>query len=236
MIYITGDTHTPQDIHKLCTALFPAQKTLAKNDYVIICGDFGGVWNGGKEEMYSLNWLNKKNFATLFVDGNHENHHMLNEYPVVDFCGGKAHRIMDSVYHLMRGQVFTISGMKFFTMGGAASHDKPFRCEGESWWPEEMPGDAEYEEAIHNLAAHGWQVDYVITHCAADSIQDKICEYYKHDALTNFLEVVVKARLQYRHWYFGHYHIDDKVDEHHSCVYNEIIQLHEGEQHDHAGV
>jgi len=45
MIFITGDTHIPYDIGKLSTKRFSQQKLLAKNDYVIICGDFGGVWN-----------------------------------------------------------------------------------------------------------------------------------------------------------------------------------------------
>ena len=225
MVFITGDTHIPHDIHKLKGNRFRKQSELTPNDFVIICGDFGGVWDGGKEEQYWLTWLGRKNFTTLFVDGNHENHRRLNEYEVVDFHGGKAHRITERVYHLMRGQVFTIDGMKFFTMGGASSHDKIFRKEGFSWWPEELPSNVEYDEAVKNLEAHGWKVDYVITHCAADSIQHKISDYYEHDKLTNFLEVVIKRDLQYKHWYFGHYHFDQAIDEKHTCVYNRIVQL-----------
>ncbi len=52
MIYITGDVHIPVDIKKLSTKNFPKQKELTKNDYVIILGDFGGVWNNGNEELY----------------------------------------------------------------------------------------------------------------------------------------------------------------------------------------
>ena len=44
-IYVTGDTHQSIDIHKLTTSNFPEQKELTKNDYVIICGDFGLLWN-----------------------------------------------------------------------------------------------------------------------------------------------------------------------------------------------
>ena len=44
MIFITGDTHIPDDVHKLNTTNFPRQKELTKSDYMIICGDFGGVW------------------------------------------------------------------------------------------------------------------------------------------------------------------------------------------------
>lgn len=43
MIYITGDTHS--DFTRFSTDKFPIQSEMTKNDYVIICGDFGGVWN-----------------------------------------------------------------------------------------------------------------------------------------------------------------------------------------------
>ena len=224
MIYITGDTHIQRDIHKLHTALFPEQKNLTKSDYVIICGDFGGVWDNSAEEKYLLNCLNERNFTTLFVDGNHENHPLLNGYEVISFCGGKAHRIMDSIYHLMRGQVFTIDGLKFFTMGGATSHDKGFRCEGVTWWPEELPSDSEHEEAVVNLEKHGLQVDYIITHCAPDSVQWEISALYESDKLTEFLEAV-KNEVDYQHWYFGHYHINEDIDDKHTCVFDEIVLL-----------
>ena len=43
MIYLTGDTHS--DFARFSTDKFQIQKEMTKNDYVIICGDFGGVWN-----------------------------------------------------------------------------------------------------------------------------------------------------------------------------------------------
>lgn len=43
MIYVTGDTHGVIDIGKLGFKNFPEGKNLTKNDYVIICGDFGFV-------------------------------------------------------------------------------------------------------------------------------------------------------------------------------------------------
>ena len=88
MVYITGDTHIPVDISKLNSKRFPDQKTLSKDDFVIICGDFGGVWNNDHEERYWRKWLEQKQFTTLFIDGNHENFHLLNEFEVVDFAGG----------------------------------------------------------------------------------------------------------------------------------------------------
>ena len=132
MIYITGDTHIPVDIGKLSVKRFPEQKEMTKRDYVIICGDFGGVWDGSNEEKYWIKWLKSKNFTTLFIDGNHENFEMLYNLPTVDFGGSIAHKVDDGIYHLIRGEVYNIDGKKFFVFGGASSHDKELRTEGKN--------------------------------------------------------------------------------------------------------
>lgn len=106
---------------------------------------------------------------------NHENHDALDAYPVEFWNGGKVHKISDSIIHLMRGQVFTIEGKKFFTMGGAESHDKIYRKEGISWWPREMPSNDEYEEGLANLDKVNNQVDYILSHCAPDQLQSQNC-------------------------------------------------------------
>ena len=124
MIYITGDTHS--SFERFNTMIFPEQYEMTKSDYIIICGDFGGVWNKDEEspkEKWWMEWLEKKPFTTLFVDGNHENFDRLNNYPVEEWNGGNVHKIRPSVIHLMRGQVFTIDGKKIFTFGGAKSQD-----------------------------------------------------------------------------------------------------------------
>ena len=57
---------------------------MGKEDYVIICGDFGGVWDTDRfrvrespSEKAGLDWLEQKPFTTLFVPGNHENYDRL---------------------------------------------------------------------------------------------------------------------------------------------------------------
>ena len=52
MIYITGDTHGDW-MSRLNTNAFPEQKSMTKQDYVIICGDFG-IWNDTKQEKHNL--------------------------------------------------------------------------------------------------------------------------------------------------------------------------------------
>lgn len=230
MILCTGDTHIPHDIKRLNTTNFPLQDNMTKDDYVIICGDFGGVWDDSATEHYWRKWLDERNFTTLFIDGNHENFDLLNAYPVEYWNGGRVHKISDSIIHLMRGQVFEIDGMKIFTFGGAASIDKEFRKEGESWWSEEVPSKSEHLEGLKNLELSGWEVDFIITHTCAESIVDKYMSMkgkWKYDvdySTEKYLEEI-KGRLKYKHWLFGHFHDDFKIDLSHTILYENIINL-----------
>ena len=224
MIYITGDTHIPIDITKLGSKRFPEQKEMTEKDYLIICGDFGGIFSGDNEEKYWLKWLANKNFTTLFVDGNHENFDLLEQYPKVTFCKGNAHKINDKIYHLMRGEIFVIDGKKIFSFGGASSHDKNFRTEGKSWWKQELPSEREYQNAFDNLKKSDNKVDIIVTHCAPTVIQREIDPLYKADTLTDFLQGI-KSNIKYNKWFFGHYHTDLTVDEKHFAMYEKILSI-----------
>ena len=75
------------------------------------------------EEEKILKELDELPFTVLFVSGNHENYDLLEAFPITEWHGGKVQLIFDSVIHLMRGQVYEIQSKKFFTFGGASSHD-----------------------------------------------------------------------------------------------------------------
>jgi len=228
-VFLTGDTHRDVDVHKLDSKVFPMQHTLSRSDHLIVLGDFGCVWDGGKTDNWWLDWHESKAYTTLFVPGNHENYELLRSYPEEQYHGGIVRKIRPHVMMLERGEVFTFDGCKFFCMGGAQSHDMWCRVPGRSWWADEMPSDAEYEKAVKNLTDHHLCVDYILTHCAPDSIQDKLDRYgsYEHDKLTNFLEYCVKEKIEYWAWFFGHYHVDRIVEPGHVAVYDRIIQVTE---------
>lgn len=224
MIYVTGDTHANIDIGKLSTKRFPQQKGLTKDDYLIICGDFGLVWDGSAREVWWQDWLSVKKFTTLWVDGNHENFDILYEFPLIDKFGGKVREIAPSVFHLDRGQVLTIDEKKIFVMGGARSIDRDQRIEHISWWKQEMPSNEEMGRAICALEKYGWDVDYVVTHCAPRSVQTMLAAWYENDPMVSFLERV-RADLKFKRWYFGHYHVDRQITEQFTALYNKVIPI-----------
>ena len=171
------------------------------------------------------------------------------QFPVETWHGGKVQPIRPHVLYLMRGQVFELAGQTFFTMGGAASHDiedgiislddpnferkyrilkrkerARFRIDHMSWWKEELPSEAEYAEARRSLDAHGWAVDYVLTHCAPTSIALQFSRHNAADRLTDFLQEV-KDRAQYHYWLFGHHHLNQAIDQKHIVLWEQIVQI-----------
>ena len=98
MIYITGDTHG--GFQRFGNKYFPPQKHMSREDYVIITGDFGGLWDGGPKDWYWLDWLSGKPFTTLFVDGNHENFDLLNALPEKEWHGGRVHEVREMIQNL----------------------------------------------------------------------------------------------------------------------------------------
>lgn len=69
-LFVSGDLHGSHDIRKLNNKNFPQHNMLTKSDYVIVCGDFGLVWDNSPEEKKWQQWLDDRNFTTLFVVGN----------------------------------------------------------------------------------------------------------------------------------------------------------------------
>lgn len=228
MIFISGDTHGNIDGRKLSMRNFPVQKELTKNDTMIICGDFGFIFDyhgETAEEKYWLNWLESKNFTTIFVLGNHECFpRIYKDYPEVEFKGGRAFQIRPSIFCLKNGEVFEIEGKKIFAMGGASSHDKEYRIENKTWWKEEIPSNEDFENALSNLDKNEWKVDLVVSHCAPDAIQTLLAYWYEHDKITNFLETV-RQDLKYNKWFFGHYHVDRVVNATDIAIYDNIYRI-----------
>lgn len=228
MIYLTGDTHGTIEIGKLSRANLAVERVEpGDGDYVIVLGDFGLVFapdGQSAEERWWLKWLDEKPWTTLFIDGNHENFARLNELPEEEWRGGRVHRVSESVLHLMRGQIFEIDGRSFFTMGGAASHDRQFRKEGRSWWPEELPSEEELARADAALDGCGRRVDYVLTHCAPTLVQGRINPTFLPDRLTEYLQHV-RDTTAFHRWYFGHYHIDREYDDGFCALYDCVLPI-----------
>ena len=250
MVFVTGDCHAK--FNKFSVENFPEQKEMTRDDIVIVCGDFG-LWNDNNEERYWFEWLSEKNFTVAFVDGNHENFDRLysDEFPIVDFHGGKAHKIRDNIYHLMRGYIFEFDGKKFFCFGGASSHDisdgildradfnsdeefvatvkdwdkrwRMFRINHLSWWKQELPTEDELAFGLQTLTKNGNKVNYIISHCCPQEVAS-LCGFHEPDVLTQWFNMVSHT-VQFDKWYFGHYHDNRKIMGKFILLYEDIIRV-----------
>ena len=230
MIFVTGDTHRTIDIAKIDLAHFPEQEKLTRDDYLIIAGDFGGIWTGGSGDNDILDYHNKKKYTTLFVAGNHENYNALETYEPEIWNGGYVRRIRKNVMQLMNGQVFEINGKVIFTMGGATSIDKEFRVEDESWWAHEEPSEGEFEAAWQNLSRYDNRVDCIVTHTIPEVVRKsafrRLPGMHEYESgVEKFLNQVLKE-VKFDMWYAGHLHMDKLLPEYGlKLLYNSVTVM-----------
>ena len=224
MIYITGDTHG--DISRFNDKRL---KRLGEDDIVIVCGDFGFIWQGGEKERRVLKTLAKKKFTIAFVDGSHENFGRLRSFAEGTWNGGTVHMIAPNVIHLMRGQYYTINGKTFFTMGGGESEQAELNGE-DLWTGGSLPEKSELVMGAANIDIHGGKVDVIISHEPSSKIksilsdQDTLGTMSRINALNAFLEQLAET-VEYKKWYFGSFHIDKRITSKITAVYTDIIPL-----------
>ncbi len=217
MIFITGDIHGDLSRFKA-----PELKKLRKNDALLICGDFGFIWDGSKEERKLLKKIGKLPYNVLFVEGSHENYDLLEQYEVSEWCGGKTRQISGRLRQLMRGQVFEIAERTVFTFGGGQSDDSFDLIQGRNWWAREIPSEEELQEGINNLERSGNKVDFVITYEPPSKLHDFIDNSGDRNHINTYLNDIYE-RIDFGGWFFGKLHLNKLIPPKYNAVYDRII-------------
>lgn len=229
MVYITGDTHG--DLTRFEDKAF---KQLNSGDIVIVCGDFGFIWDDSKKEKKELRKLSKKKYTICFIDGTHENFELLYDYPEEEWNGGEVHKIADNIFHLKRGQIFRMNDLSFFTMGGGISPDLDYRFDTENWSKHEVPNRQEMLEGAQNLDACDLKVDVILTHEPAAKIKsflmlhDDMSSKMRVTAFNNYLEEISQS-VTYSKWYFGSLHKDKHISSTNIAVFKKLLVAKTGE-------
>lgn len=224
-IFVCGDIHGTLNIGKTVSFFRDYEGDLTKNDYLIICGDVAVCGFSYEDEAQTRETLRNLPVTVLFCDGNHENFDKLNSYIEEEWNGGLVHMIEDDIIHLMRGQVYEIEGKKFFVFGGAFSVDRGYRVEGKTWFPEEIPTREEYSQGWKNLEKENYKVDYVISHTAPYEVCSEMGFGSFDEAAEQTKEFQRFADyIEFEEWYFGHFHVDEEIEEFH-CLWDNIIEL-----------
>ena len=235
-IYLTGDKHgTYAPILGLAE-----HNQLREEDVLLIAGDAGYVW--GEDYAGSIATLQQFFPGVIaFVDGNHENHALLNAMEVCAWNGGRVHRVGDRVLHLMRGELYRIHGRTVFAFGGARSVDVDRREDGfswwkepgASWWPEEEPTEAEIAYGQRQLEAHWDEIEFVVTHetpllARAHIARSKAIDPdYPLPALFDQWYRRLSGAPRFQKWYCGHMHVDQLIEPRLRVLHNNVLLLGE---------
>lgn len=218
MICITGDTHG--DYSRFYDSRI---KKLKKGDFLIICGDFGFVWNGSKKEKRILKKIGRKRFYTLFVEGCHENYDLLNEYPEEEFCGGRVNVISGRLMRAKRGSMFTLQGHKIFTFGGGQTKEIDIRRESKTWWEDELPSSEEIRRGETSLKKNGYSADYIVTHEPPASLKEFMDFEVRQISYMHTFFDVVKNDCKFKMWYFGKAHKNKIIPPRYQCLFDEVV-------------
>lgn len=224
-IIITGDTHA--DISRI---LKIDDSEMTKNDIVIILGDFGVIWGDSERTEYCLKVLGEKNFTTAFLDGNHENFVEIARLEKTIFWNnGYVGLLPHGVIHLLRGEIYNINDKRIGVCGGANSVDLWHRTEGISWWREEEITNNDINKFMTIAEEYDNKVDIMLSHDAPASIIPivKLYSGVNDGEISNSQKQLEKINqiIDIKKWYFGHWHIDKKIDDKFECLYKKIKEI-----------
>ena len=234
---------------------------MTKDDVVIICGDFGLIWDykgENKEEKFWLDWLNEKPFTTVFIDGNHECFPRLEALPTKMWCGAPVGVARDSVLHLKRGYVYDIHGIKTFAFGGASSHDtldgivnldgqdanwketakawvkegkRYFRINQVSWWKEEIEQDLAVYQRGLQNLAAVNNEVDLIITHCCSNDTCKLIGVDDRDRMTDYLQKI-QDTVKYNLWFFGHHHLNRSITDKQICIYKQVLHVYDIREHE----
>lgn len=220
MICITGDIHG--DISRFKHKNI---RKLKKGDFLLVCGDFGFIWDNTPKEVKMLKKIGKMKFTTLFVEGCHENFNLLKHYPEEDFNGGKVNVISGRLMHLKRGSYITLQGHTFFAFGGGQSKDLDLKAENHTWYEEELPSDEEIHEGAINLQKHDNKVDYIITHEPPGTLKEFLDFEIQEQSTMHIFFDAIKNDCTFKMWYFGKTHKNKVIPTKYTSIFDDVITI-----------
>lgn len=223
-ILVVGDTHGNDNFFGLACQI--GHERGATKLFQV--GDFGywAHYKAGVDYLDAVEaYLREYDLEGYFLDGNHENHPLLWELygpGGVDYNPDDEGfwKVRENLRYAWRGHRWEWDGIKFLSLGGAYSVDKPFRHEGTTWWPEETITN---EQA--GLAADGGYADVMFTHDAPEGAdipclrhqrslkRDVFPESTQQRVLLRWVVDQVKPKMLIHGHYHDHYE-DDIGDTH----------------------
>ena len=233
-IYITGDTHGDfLHIKKFAKRQRMSRKPGQPPVLCIVLGDAGLNFYGDEGDTVRKERASKIPMTFLCVHGNHEMRPYEAEgYELVEWQGGLVYRQEEfpRLLFAKEGEIYRINGISFTAIGGACSVDKAWRLRhGHPWFASEQPDEETKKRVEEKLEEAGWNVDAVLSHtCPLKYVPEEAflpgLDQTLVDRSTEEWLDTIEDRLDYRHWYCGHFHINKNTDRL-SFLYHRIVPV-----------
>ena len=218
MIYYTGDIHGSH----FELAAFCRRFKLTEEDTVILLGDVGANYYGGKRDQELKYALNKLKPTILCIHGNHEMRpSSILTYLTKEWNGGIVwyEEKYPNLLFAKDGEIFTLEGLRHFVIGGAYSVDKFYRLSRHyGWWADEQPSEEIKAYVTKQLATHS--VDIVLSHTCPFKYEPTevflpgIDQSTVDDSTERWLDRI-EDTVGYKAWFCGHWHVDKRIDKMH---------------------
>lgn len=226
MIYITGDIHgnTEQIKHIM-------SKINCKSDNVIIqLGDSGFNYYLNKKDKQIKDFIHNYNINWFVIRGNHDANPIHNEN-VVKIERYKNYGYIEkdypNIFYAENGKVYNIENNNFLVLGGAYSVDKWYRLSHQyKWFNDEQMNQEEREEFWNNNK--NLKVDTILSHtCPYENMPrhlflTQIDQSTVDNSMEFFLQDV-KKKIEYKNWFFGHFHANEKIENNMYMLYDGVI-------------
>ena len=199
MIYITGDKHGQLEPF-LENKDF---KKIKKGDVLIVCGDFGFLWDNSKQEYKNLKWLSKRKYVVAFLDGCYDNISLISKYPISVWNEGHVRFISKNIVYLMQGEIFNIAGTKVLTFGGGFEEELTDDFENNNWWPEKFTNRQCVDNVIENIGKENGKVDLIVSHEAPAAITPCLQSKEKENNAINLILEEIRLHCKFKRWFFS---------------------------------
>ena len=139
MVYFTGDIHgSPFKLQVFCRYM-----ELTEKDTIVILGDVGANYYGGKRDKQFKEQIAKLAPTIFCIHGNHEQRPAnIPSYKAKEWNDGPVwyEEEYPNLLFARDGNIYVIDGVRYLVIGGAFSVDKNYRLSrGYGWWADEQP-------------------------------------------------------------------------------------------------
>ena len=224
MVYFTGDIHgSPFKLQVFCRYI-----ELTEKDTIVILGDVGANYYGGKRDKQFKEQIAKLAPTIFCIHGNHEQRPAnIPSYKAKEWNDGPVwyEEEYPNLLFARDGNIYVIDGVRYLVIGGAFSVDKNYRLSrGYGWWADEQPSEEIKARVGRRVANSG--LDVILSHTCPFKYEPREAflpgiDQSEVDSSTEEWLDTIEESVDYKAWFCGHWHIDKRIDKMH-FLYDEF--------------